>query len=91
MNIGSGVTSLMAAILYLLVQRRESERGKYVRQGYYDPCSILIELTISLMTSALTEENDIVLTSAHMAVDQVLIGEAPGVVFGEVVIFFTVV
>ncbi len=69
MNIGSGVASLMAVISSLLVQRRESERGKYVRRGYYNPRSILIELTIFLMTSALTEENDIVLTSAHMAVN----------------------
>ncbi len=52
MNIGSGVASLMAVILSLLVRRRESERGEYVRQGYYDPRSILIELTIFLMTSA---------------------------------------
>ncbi len=87
MNIGSGVAFLMAVISSLLVRRRESERGEYVRRGYYDPRSILIELTIFLMTSALTKENDIVLISAHMAVDQVLMGEAPGVVFGEVVIF----
>jgi hypothetical protein len=76
MNIGSGVASLMAVISSLLVRRRESERGEYVRRGYYDPRSILIKLTIFLMMSALTKENDIVLTSAHMAVDQVLMGEA---------------